>query len=372
MSSLLATSRPERRTIVVAAAAGASFCVAWRATSHVLDAVARRWRRSSAAAAAPEAPRLPLTYDVSLGDRVIADVAHKTVKVGDRGRVVGLVRGRSGEAGRARVDFGGGALFNYVVGQQCHRAPLIPGTDYVLGDAVLVDGARGVVVGVGLEDDASLVVRLDATGERATAHVSDVAHAPLACGLVKNDDVVACAAFERVEVGDPGVVAGPCASLGLDAVDSRVLVDFGDKGRYSYTRAQLAHAGVLGTTFAKDDRVVATEAVGPHVSAGDAGVVLCAADDGDLLLVDFGDTRRVPVNVAALEHARLVQGHAVTKGSRVRAKVAYEDTVVGDVGTVLGPCDRAMAGRELRVCVLWQRTKIKNNWQPGKHIELVE
>ncbi len=45
-------------------------------------------------------------------------------------------------------------------------------------------------------------------------------------------------------------------------------------------------------------------------------------------------------------------------------------TQVGDVGVVVGPCDREMHARDLRVCVLWERTKAKNNWQPGRHIEL--
>ena len=52
------------------------------------------------------------------------------------------------------------------------------------------------------------------------------------------------------------------------------------------------------------------------------------------------------------------------------AKVAYEDTRVGDVGIVLGPCDREMQARDQRVCVLWERTKAKNNWQPGRPIDL--
>jgi len=43
---------------------------------------------------------------------------------------------------------------------------------------------------------------------------------------------------------------------------------------------------------------------------------------------------------------------------------------VGDVGVVVGPCDREMHARDLRVCVLWERTKAKNNWQPGRHVEL--
>ena len=73
---------------------------------------------------------------------------------------------------------------------------------------------------------------------------------------------------------------------------------------------------------------------------------------------------------AALAHAPLVPGHDVRKNDVIRAKVDYEDVRVGDLGVVLGPCDRAMPGRDLRVCVLWRRTRAKNNWQPGKHVEL--
>ena len=49
---------------------------------------------------------------------------------------------------------------------------------------------------------------------------------------------------------------------------------------------------------------------------------------------------------------------------------AVRTAQVGDVGVVVGPCDREMHARDLRVCVLWERTKAKNNWQPGRHIEL--
>ena len=53
------------------------------------------------------------------------------------------------------------------------------------------------------------------------------------------------------------------------------------------------------------------------------------------LRVDFGDTRIVDAAVEVLAHAPLVPGHPIKKGDRIVAKVAYEDTQVGDVGVVL-------------------------------------
>ena len=166
------------------------------------------------------------------------------------------------------------------------------------------------------------------------------------------------------------MVAGPCSSLGLDSFRSRVLVDFGTKGRYNYTRAQLAFESLVGD-YAKEDKVVATQPL-PGVPVGETGVVIglarprgCAA-----LRVDFGPRGTVDADVNSLDHAPLVPGHRIKKGDRIVAKVAYEETEVGDVGVVVGPCDREMHARDLRVCVLWERTKAKNNWQPGRHIEL--
>ncbi|KAH8091248.1 serine/threonine kinase [Aureococcus anophagefferens] len=308
----------ERRTLCVAAAAGAAFAVAYRGTAAALDAIKRRAAAdddgddASSASGDEAGARLSLVYDVAVGDRVVADVPHKTVRVGDR----------------ASYRRGGGGS-GVVVG-------LAPGD----GEVWVSDGRR-----------------------RFKAQAKHLAHAPLAGGLAKGDQVVACAGFERVEVGDPGAVVGPCSSPNLDAFESRVLVDFGAKGRYSYTRAQLAFAD-LEATFAKEDRVVATAAVGARVAPGDRGVVKGADALRGGLVVDFGDTR------AALAHAPLVPGHDVRKNDVIRAKVDYEDVRAGDLGVVLGPCDRAMPGRDLRVCVLWRRTRAKNNWQPGKHVEL--
>ena len=124
--------------------------------------------------------------------------------------------------------------------------------------------------------------------------------------------------------------------------------------------------------YAKEDKVVATQPL-PGVPVGETGVVIglarprgCAA-----LRVDFGPRGTVDADVTILDHAPLVPGHRIKKGDRIVAKVAYEETEVGDAGVVVGPCDREMHARDcLRVCVLWERTKAKNNWQPGRHIEL--
>ncbi|KAH8068111.1 serine/threonine kinase [Aureococcus anophagefferens] len=210
--------------------------------------------------------RLSLVYDVAVGDRVVADVPHKTVRVGRPGQVAALA-GRRGDAGRARVDFGGGALYNYVVGQQCHRAPLVEGRDdVVLGDKVTdaASGGSGVVVGLAPGDGE---VWVSDGRRRFKAQAKHLAHAPLAGGLAKGDQVVA---------------------RGLRARGART----------------------------------------PPSPRHDA------------------------------------------RNDVIRAKVDYEDVRAGDLGVVLGPCDRAMPGRDLRVCVLWRRTRAKNNWQPGKHVEL--
>lgn len=161
----------------------------------------------------------------------------------------------------------------------------------------------------------------------------------------------------------------PHRSLSLDSFASRVLVDFGDKGRYNYTRTQLKFEDLL-STFAKEDRVVSTRQLGLHVEAKSHGVVLGVSRDSEKrkthLRVDFGDTRVLDVDVAHVAHAPLVPGHPIKKGDAIVAKVEYEDTKIGDSGVVLGPCDRDMQARDQRVCVLWDRTKAKNNWQPGE------
>ena len=259
--------------------------------------------------------------------------------------------------------------YNYMMGQQCHRLPIVD--DIVVGDQVIVaaTGKRGVIAG-GCEGSATKV-QVDVDGKTVIVEREDLDHAPLVGKfLTKGDCVRACAPFEHVGVGDRGVVAGPCSSLGLDSFRSRVLVDFGTKGRYNYTRAQLAFESLVGD-YAKEDKVVATQPL-PGVPVGETGVVIglarprgCAA-----LRVDFGPRGTVDADVNSLDHAPLVPGHRIKKGDRIVAKVAYEETEVGDVGVVVGPCDREMHARDLRVCVLWERTKAKNNWQPGRHIEL--
>ena len=371
-------SKPQ--IILTAAGAGIAMAIAYRLADRTLDSVLPKKKveeeevldepKAHPAPPAEGAKVLSGCYDVKIGDRVVADVAHKNVRAGDVGRVVGLVAGRGSEAGRARVNFEGDrGEYNYMMGQQCHRLPIVD--DIVVGDQVIVaaTGKRGVIAG-GCEGSATKV-QVDVDGKTVIVEREDLDHAPLVGKfLTKGDCVRACAPFEHVGVGDRGVVAGPCSSLGLDSFRSRVLVDFGTKGRYNYTRAQLAFESLVGD-YAKEDKVVATQPL-PGVPVGETGVVIglarprgCAA-----LRVDFGPRGTVDADVNSLDHAPLVPGHRIKKGDRIVAKVAYEETEVGDVGVVVGPCDREMHARDLRVCVLWERTKAKNNWQPGRHIEL--
>ena len=148
-------------------------------------------------------------------------------------------------------------------------------------------------------------------------------------------------------------------------------MDFGTKGRYNYTRAQLAFESLVGD-YAKEDKVVATQPL-PGVPVGETGVVIGLARPRGCAAL----TRRLRPERNRRRRRQffgprdpLVPGHRIKKGDRIVAKVAYEETEVGGVGVVVGPCDREMHARDLRVCVLWERTKAKNNWQPGRHIEL--
>ena len=377
-SRLAKLSKPQ--IILTAAGAGIAMAIAYRLADRTLDTIIPKKKDetpakelSSALLSTPAdgARVLSGCYDVKFGDQVVADVAHKNVKAGDVGKVVGLVAGRGAEAGRARVSFEGDrGVYNYMMGQQCHRLPVVD--DLVVGDEVIVaaTGRKGVVCGGDPQGSATKII-VDLNGERRSVERDDLDNASLVGKfLTKGDCVRACAPFEHVGVGDRGVVAGPCSSLGLDSFRSRVLVDFGTKGRYNYTRAQLAFESLVGD-YAKEDKVVATQPL-PGVPVGEAGVVVglarprgCAA-----LRVDFGPRGTVDADVHSLDHAPLVPGHRIKKGDRICAKVAYEETEVGDVGVVVGPCDREMHARDLRVCVLWERTKAKNNWQPGRHIEL--
>ena len=99
--------------VLVAAAAGAAMCAAYRLTDLVFDAVSKSRRQevkeseegeeAASRLSGEEVRKLSPVYDVKVGDRVVADVGHKRVVPGDVGRVVGLVTGKdSGEAGRAR------------------------------------------------------------------------------------------------------------------------------------------------------------------------------------------------------------------------------------------------------------------------------
>ena len=118
---------------------------------------------------------------------MVADVAHKDVRVGDVGRVVGLVAGRDAEAGRARVAFDGGT-FNYMPGQQCHRVPLA--ATFAIGDAATIaaTGATGVVSG--LADGSETRLFVDVEDGRVAADADELDHAPLVGAFLTKGDRV--------------------------------------------------------------------------------------------------------------------------------------------------------------------------------------
>ena len=107
-------------------------------------------------AAAPRAAgQMPLQYDLTVGDLVVAATAWKGVMVGDRGVVVEPREDLPYERCLIKFDDGKGT-YVYRKGQQARRVPILGG--YVLGDGVLATAARpgqinvgdrGVVVGRG-------------------------------------------------------------------------------------------------------------------------------------------------------------------------------------------------------------------------------
>ena len=89
--------------------------------------------------AAPGAPR------ILKGDVVVASVDYETVKVGDRGVVVGPCSDPAMSRAdlRVLVDFDGKAAYNYRCDTQIQLAPLLDGATFVRDDTVVARGARG-------------------------------------------------------------------------------------------------------------------------------------------------------------------------------------------------------------------------------------
>lgn len=193
--------------------------------------------------AAPGAPA------ILKGDVVVASVNYETVKVGDRGVVVGPCSDPAMSRAdlRVLVDFDGAAAYNYRCDTQLQLAPLLDGATFVRGDAVLVRGdtvRRGAVAGLGSDGRTLAVTCGDGTEDVAPA---DLAHAPLVAdtpAFRKGARVVASVGYNAVRAGDRGVVVGPCNVLTMPNAAKRVLVDFGTgKGLYNYAAGtQLAVA----------------------------------------------------------------------------------------------------------------------------------
>ena len=91
--------------------------------------------------AAPGAPR------ILKGDVVVASVDYETVKVGDRGVVVGPCSDPAMSRAdlRVLVDFDGKAAYNYRCDTQIQLAPLLDGATFVRDDAVVAISSLDVL-----------------------------------------------------------------------------------------------------------------------------------------------------------------------------------------------------------------------------------
>ena len=185
------------------------------------------------------------------------------------------------DAVKARVDWGPGkGIQLWAKGQALARVPLVPGYDFVIGDAVLTrrkidaavgvgsrrgvdiprrrlaatprlrysvetiprrgeifrgDGSHGDAAGrqgivqryAGAEEEKELlVVNFSGAGER-DAPVDGLDHAPLIKGYLfaKGDKVAAAVPYDKIVIGDVATVVGPGAG-GPDGINNRLLIDF--------------------------------------------------------------------------------------------------------------------------------------------------
>ena len=219
------------RGVVVGRGRRGGLTVKWAPSGATCD-VAAADVAPAPVVAAPGAPR------ILKGDVVVASVDYETVKVGDRGVVVGPCSDPAMSRAdlRVLVDFDGKAAYNYRCDTQIQLAPLLDGATFVRDDTVVARGrARGVVVGLGA-DGRTLRVATDDGVEDVTP--ADLAHAPLVADAPqfrKGARVVARVGYNAVRAGDRGVVVGPCNVLTMPNASKRVLVDFGTgKGLYNY------------------------------------------------------------------------------------------------------------------------------------------
>jgi len=321
-------------------------------------------------AAAPRAAgQMPLQYDLTVGDLVVAATAWKGVMVGDRGVVV--EPGEDLPYKRCRIKFDDGkGTYVYTKGQQARRVPILGG--YVLGDGVLATAARpgqinvgdrGVVVGRGRSLQDALLVRfpngVDAEISAGRARPASVVVVPGAPPIFKGDVVLALVDYETVTVGDRGVVVGPCCDPAMSRPDLRVLVDFENKAAYNFrSDAHLRLAPLVeGTNFVRGDKVIL-----PGLDKKVIGVVIGVGRCAGTLAVKGYDALPRDVALARLKHAPLVAGAPhFAKGTRVVAKVAYNEVRVGDRGVVVGPCMQPeMQNAAKRVLVDFGRKGVYN------------
>ncbi|KAH8057979.1 serine/threonine kinase [Aureococcus anophagefferens] len=289
-------------------------------------------------AAAPRAAgQMPLQYDLTVGDLVVAATAWKGVMVGDRGVVV--EPGEDLPYKRCRIKFDDGkGTYVYTKGQQARRVPILGGYD-----ALLVRFPNGV----------------DAEISAGRARPASVVVVPGAPPIFKGDVVLALVDYETVTVGDRGVVVGPCCDPAMSRPDLRVLVDFENKAAYNFrSDAHLRLAPLVeGTNFVRGDKVIL-----PGLDKKVIGVVIGVGRCAGTLAVKGYDALPRDVALARLKHAPLVAGAPhFAKGTRVVAKVAYNEVRVGDRGVVVGPCMQPeMQNAAKRVLVDFGRKGVYN------------
>ena len=266
------------------------------------------------------------------------------------------------------------------------------GYDFVIGDQVICFKSfgsvkartRGMILKHALDPDepSHLCVQFvgRSGGEPDNVPVSHLEHAPLCQDslVAKGDAVVAAVAFESVTIGTPGVVVGPWSAPGLDNISSRLLVDFGDKGRYNYSRSQINYADLLDT-FQKEDRITVVvplnEKDGINVSKGARGVVVGRAkrrDQTTCLRAQIDDTWFVDIPTASIAHAEIVPNSGIKKFDRVKSLLKYNTIEIGDPGTAIGGANTKMKNASERVCICWDNNKGTSNWVPGKQIVKVD
>ncbi|KAK7235303.1 hypothetical protein SO694_00068199 [Aureococcus anophagefferens] len=261
-------------------------------------------------AAARAAGQMPLQYDLTVGDLVVAATAWKGVMVGDAAS--SSSPGEDLPHKRCRIKFDDGkGTYVYTKGQQARRVPILGGYD-----ALLVRFPNGV----------------DAEISAGRARPASVVVVPGAPPIFKGDVVLALVDYETVTVGDRGVVVGPCCDPAMSRPDLRVLVDFENKAAYNFrsdAHLRLARAGG-GHELCRGDKVIL-----PGLDKKVIGVV---------------------IGVGRCAGTLAVKGY-----DALPRDVAYNEVRVGDRGVVVGPCMQPeMQNAAKRVLVDFGRKGVYN------------